>query len=202
MRIDILIFDGFDELDAIGPYEVLRTSIGHGADIEVTLVGAHGPATITADHGTKFIVDRGVSDDADVILVPGGGWITRSDKGAWGEVQRGEIPGRIALAHARGTVIGSVCTGALILAAAGITEGRPATTHHDAIEDFRATGAQIVDARVVDAGDVITAGGVTSGIDLGLALVERAAGREVADSVAYDLEYFRAEDAVRAVRTV
>ena len=198
MRIDILLFDGFDELDALAPYEVLRTAAGHGADIEATLVGAHGAGVIAADHGARIVVDRGVSDDADVVLVPGGGWITRSDRGAWGEVQRGHIPELIAVAHARGAVIASVCTGALLIAAAGVTRGRPATTHHDAIEDFRATGAEIVDARVVDDGDVITAGGVTSGIDLALALIERAAGREVADAVAWDLEYFRAGEAVRA----
>ena len=196
MRIDILLYDGFDELDAMGPYEVLRTAAGHGADIEVTLVGGHGPGTIVADHGTRIVVDRGVSDDADVILVPGGGWITRSDRGAWGEAQRGAIPALIAAAHERGAVIASVCTGALLLAAAGITQGRSATTHHDAIEDFRATGADIVDARVVDAGDIITAGGVTSGFDLALALIERAAGREVADAVAWDIEYSRAGEAV------
>jgi transcriptional regulator GlxA family with amidase domain len=198
MRIDIVLFDGFDELDALAPYEVLRTAAGHGADIDATLVGAHGAGTIAADHGARIVVDRGVSDDADVVLVPGGGWITRSDRGAWGEVQRGHIPELIAAAHARGAVIASVCTGALLIAAAGVTRGRPATTHHDAIEDFRATGAEIVDARVVDDGDVITAGGVTSGIDLALALVERAAGREVADAVARDLEYFRAGEAVRS----
>ena len=59
MRIDIIIFDGFDELDAIAPYEVLRTAAEHGAPIEVELVGAHGPATITASHGTRIVVERG-----------------------------------------------------------------------------------------------------------------------------------------------
>jgi transcriptional regulator GlxA family with amidase domain len=189
MRIDILIFDGFDELDALAPFEVLQTAAGHGAEIEATLVGPHGAATIAADHGARL---------ADVVLVPGGGWFTRGDRGAWVEVQRGELPAQIAAAHARGATIASVCTGALLVAAAGVTKGRPATTHHDAIDDLRATGAEIVDARVVDDGDLITAGGVTSGIDLALTLVERVAGREVADAVAWDLEYFRAGEAVRA----
>jgi transcriptional regulator GlxA family with amidase domain len=197
MRIDIVLYDGFDELDALAPYEVLRTAAGHGADIEATLVGAKGAGVVAADHGARLVVDRGVAENGDVILVPGGGWITRSGSGAWGEVQRGHLPEQIAAAHARGTTIASVCTGALLIAAAGVTKGRPATTHHDAIEDLRATGAEIVDARVVDDGDVITAGGVTSGIDLALTLVERAAGREVADAVAWDLEYFRAGEAVR-----
>jgi transcriptional regulator GlxA family with amidase domain len=197
MQIDILLFDGFDELDALGPYEVLRTAAARGADVRAELVGAHGAATVTADHGTRIVVDRGVSDTADVVLVPGGGWITRSDQGAWGEVQRGELPATIAAAHARGAVVASVCTGALVLAAAGITDGRSATTHHGAIDDFRATGAQIVDARVVDDGDIITAGGVTAGLDLGLALVERVGGREIADAVARDLEYERAGEISR-----
>jgi transcriptional regulator GlxA family with amidase domain len=199
MLIDIPIYDGFDELDAMGPYEVFRTAAAHGADITVALVGAHGAGTVTADHGTRIIVDRGLSEAADVILVPGGGWITRSERGAWGEAQRGTFPAALAAAHARGATMASVCTGALLLAAAGITDGRRATTHHDAIEDFRASGAEIVAARVVDDGDVITAGGVTSGLDLALAIVERAAGRAVADAVAYDIEYERSgQVAVRA----
>ena len=198
MQIDIVLFDGFDELDALAPFEVLQTAGGHGADIQATLVGAYGAGTVAADHGARILVDRGISDDADVVLVPGGGWFTRGDHGAWVEAQRGDLPAQIATAHARGAVIASVCTGAMLIAAAGVTAGRPATTHHDAIEDLRATGAEIVDGRVVDDGDVITAGGVTSGIDLALALVERAAGRELADAVAWDLEYFRAGEAVRA----
>jgi transcriptional regulator GlxA family with amidase domain len=191
MQIDILIYDGFDELDAIGPYEVLRTAAGHGADVTVELVGAHGAGTITADHGTRILVNRGLSEDADVIIVPGGGWLTRSERGAWGEARRGDLPAALAAAHARGTTMVSVCTGAMLLAAAGITNGRRATTHHAAIEELRATGAEIVDARVVDDGDIVTAGGVTSGLDLALALVEGIAGSELADAVAADLEYER-----------
>ena len=89
MRIDIVLFDGFDELDGLAPLEVLQTARGHGADIEATLVGAYGAATIAADHGARLVVDRGISEDADVVLVPGGGWFTRGDHGAWVEVQRG-----------------------------------------------------------------------------------------------------------------
>src|SRR5919108_177163 len=115
MRIDIILFDGFDELDAIGPFEVLRNAEGLGGDL---------------------------------------------------------LPALVARARDRGTAVGSVCTGAMILAAAGLVQGRPATTHHSAIEDLRGAGATIVDgARVVDDGDLITAGGVTSGLDLALWLV-------------------------------
>jgi transcriptional regulator GlxA family with amidase domain len=189
--IEVILYDGFDELDALAPYEIFRTAQESGADIHAELVGAHGPATITASHGTRVVAGRGVSGAADMVVVPGGGWNTRDGTGAWGEAQRGEFPERLAAIHRGGTTVASVCTGAMLLAAAGITNGRPATTHHVAIEDLRASGAVIVDARVVDDGDVITAGGVTSGLDLALLIVERQAGREIADRVAREIEYER-----------
>jgi transcriptional regulator GlxA family with amidase domain len=85
----------------------------------------------------------------------------------------------------------SVCTGAMLLSAAGITRGRPATTHHVALEALRGEGARIMDARVVDDGDLITAGGVTAGIDLALWFVERYFGRALADGIARQLEHAR-----------
>jgi len=187
--IEVILYDGFDELDALGPYEVFRTAQENGADIHAELVGAHGAATITASHGARFIVDRGPSGASDMVVVPGGGWNTRDGAGAWAEAQRGDLPERIAHIHRGGATVASVCTGAMLLAAAGITKGRPATTHHVAIDDLRASGAVIVDARVVDDGDIITAGGVTSGLDLALLIVERQAGREIADGVAREIEY-------------
>ena len=198
MRIEILLYDGFDELDGIAPYEVLRTAEEYGADIHAELVGANGAGTVTASHGTGIAVDRGLSEGADMVLVPGGSWNSRGAKGAWAEAQRGEIPARLAAEHARGARMASVCTGAMLLATAGITNGRPATTHHTAIEDLRASGANVVDARVVDDGDVLTAGGITSGIDLALYLVEQQSGREIADRVAEEMEYERSGAVARA----
>jgi transcriptional regulator GlxA family with amidase domain len=190
MRIDIILFDGFDELDAVAPFEVLRTAEELGGDLHAELVGAHGAATITASHGARLLVERGPSEEADLLLVPGGGWFTGA--GARDEIERGDLPALLARAHERGTAVGSVCTGAMLLAAAGLVEGRPATTHHAAIGDLRAAGARIADgARVVDAGDLITAGGVTSGLDLALWLVEREAGAELADRVASEIEHER-----------
>jgi transcriptional regulator GlxA family with amidase domain len=190
MRIDIILFDGFDELDAIGPFEVLRNAEGLGGDLHAELVGAHGAGTVTASHGTRVVVDRGPSEDADLLLVPGGGWFVGA--GARTEIERGDLPALLARARERGAAVGSVCTGAMILAAAGLVQGRPATTHHAAIEDLRGAGATIVDgARVVDDGDLITAGGVTSGLDMALWLVEREAGAEIAARVAADIEHER-----------
>jgi transcriptional regulator GlxA family with amidase domain len=191
MRIEILLYDGFDELDGIAPYEVLRTAEEYGAGLHAELVGAYGAGTVVASHGTRIQVEAGLSEDVGLVLVPGGSWNTRGERGAWAEAQRGEVPAMIAAAHERGARIASVCTGAMLLATAGLTDGRPATTHHLAIEDLRASGAHVVDARVVDDGDILTAGGVTSGIDLALWIVEQQAGAEIANQVAAEIEYDR-----------
>jgi transcriptional regulator GlxA family with amidase domain len=198
MRIEILLYDGFDELDGIAPFEVLRTAEKYGADIHTVLVGADGAGTITASHGTRIQVDGAVSEAADMVLVPGGGWDSRGERGAWAEAQRGEVPAQIAAAHARGARIASVCTGAMLVSAAGILDGRPATTHHTSIEDLRATAARVVEGvRMVDDGDVMTAAGVTSGIDLALHIVEQQAGAAIADRVADEIEYERRFEVAR-----
>jgi transcriptional regulator GlxA family with amidase domain len=79
----------------------------------------------------------------------------------------------------------------MLVAAAGLLKGRPATTHHGAIDDLRAAGAEIIEARVVDDGDVVSAGGVTSGLDLALWLVERFAGVEIVHKVESEMEFER-----------
>jgi transcriptional regulator GlxA family with amidase domain len=198
MDIDVILFDGFDELDAIAPFEVLRNAEAVGADLHPTLVGAHGAGEITAAHGARLRVDRGPSESAGMLLVPGGGWNSGGERGARAEVARGDLPELLARAHAGGSTVASVCTGALIVAAAGLTEGRPATTHHLALDDLRASGARLVDARVVDDGDLLTAGGVTSGLDLALWLVEREAGAQIAGRVAAELEHERVGEVWRA----
>lgn len=124
--------------------------------------------------------------------MPGGNWLNHaSTRGVRQEIQRGELPACIADMHRSGTVIAGVCTGAMLIAASGLLSGRPAITHHAAIQDLRATGAQIVQARVVDNGTIITAGGVTSGLDLALWLVERFAGANIAQAVEGLMEYER-----------
>ena len=124
-------------------------------------------------------------------MIPGGGWNDRGAHGAWAEAQRGDLPAAIAAATQGGAVVATVCTGAMLAATAGLTRGRPAITHHDAVEDLRASGARVVEARVVDDGDLITAGGVTSGIDMALWLVERHFGSELAGAVAAEIEHPR-----------
>jgi transcriptional regulator GlxA family with amidase domain len=127
----------------------------------------------------------------NLIVVPGGGWIGRAATGARVEAERGEIPTMLAQLHARGTVVASVCTGAMLLAAAGLLRGVPAVTHHGAIDALAAAGARVIRARVVDADRIITGGGVTSGLDVALWIVERFAGAAVASAVEANLEYER-----------
>jgi transcriptional regulator GlxA family with amidase domain len=189
MRTEILLYDGFDELDAFGPYEVLS----HGG-FEPRFVNLTGADVVTAANGARILVDGQLSDEADLVVVPGGGWTKRPPAGAWAEAQRGDIPAALAERHRAGATIATVCTGALLAATAGLLDGRPAVTHHSDLDDLEAAGADVKrDARVVDDGDILTAGGVTSGIDLALWLVERERGAELADEVAREIEHTRSE---------
>ena len=200
MRIAVVVFDGFDELDAIGPLEVLRNAAAMGADdLSVELVALDGAAEVTGSHGLVVRPDGRLDPDGtDLLVIPGGGWNDRGAQGAWAESERGELPAAIAAAARGGAVVATVCTGAMLAATAGLTRGRPAITHHDAVEDLRASGARVVEARVVDDGDLVTAGGVTSGIDMALWLVERHFGAGLADAVAAEIEHQRSGDVWRA----
>jgi transcriptional regulator GlxA family with amidase domain len=193
MRMAVLVFDGFDELDAVGPLEVLRNAAAMGdVDLSVELVDLDGAAEVTGSHGLRVRPDgRLQADRLDLVVVPGGGWNDRGPKGAWAEAERGGLPRVLAAAHEAGTVVATVCTGAMLATAAGLTRGRPAVTHHGAIDDLRAAGARVVEARVVDDGDLVTAGGVTSGIDMALWLVERHFGAALAEAVAAEIEHPR-----------
>jgi transcriptional regulator GlxA family with amidase domain len=197
MRTEILIFDGFDELDAFGPYEVLAEG-----GFDVALVTHPAADRIVTARGAIVVPDRELSDRAELLVVPGGGWTKRPPKGAWAEVQRGVLPSVIAQRHAAGARIASVCTGAFLVAAAGLLEGRPAVTHWNDVDDLESMGIRVIrDARVVDDGDIVTAGGVTSGLDLALWIVEQEKGREVADDVAAEIVHRRDERIWRAEAT-
>ncbi len=191
MRIDILLFEGFDELDAIGPYEVFRLA-GRRGEIDARLVTIERTPRIEARSGLRIEPDGTVSAEPDMLLVPGGGWSERDAPGVRREYERGELPELLAERFDSGTELASVCTGSLLLAAAGVLEGRPAATHHTAREDLREMGVDVREERFVDDGTVLTAGGITSGFDLALHVVERECGPEIAESVAGELEYERA----------
>jgi transcriptional regulator GlxA family with amidase domain len=189
--IEILVYDGFDELDAVGPFEAFEMAADDGAPFDVSLVTVKDRERVTAAHGLRIDPDGVLSadDPPDLLVVPGGGWNDRRERGAWAEAERGVVPDAVARVHAAGATVGSVCTGGMLLSRAGLLGGRPAVTHSGALDDLRATDADVVEARVVDDGDVVTAGGITSGLDLALHLIERLADRETAAGVAQGLEY-------------
>ncbi|RQG96221.1 DJ-1/PfpI family protein [Natrarchaeobius oligotrophus] len=186
---EIVLFDGFDELDAIGPYEVLANGAQAGASLETRLVTLEETDVVTASHDLR-VEPQGTLGEPDLLLVPGGGWTT-ANEGVRAVVADGVLPDAVDECYTAGATVASVCTGAMILSEAGLLEGRPATTHPVAVDDLEATDATVVDERVVDDGDVLTAGGVTSGIDLALWLLEREFGDDVATQVAREMAHER-----------
>jgi transcriptional regulator GlxA family with amidase domain len=183
----IIIYDGFDELDAVAPYEVLAAS---GLAVELATLGPQ--REIRSAHGMSIMPHATLAAAPGILIVPGGGWVSRSSCGAWAEVQHGALPIAIAERHAAGTTLAGVCSGVMLLASAGILGDRPCVTHHAAMRELRESGADVrPDARVVDDGDIVTAGGVTSALDLALHIVERELGAPAAAAGARRIEYDR-----------
>jgi transcriptional regulator GlxA family with amidase domain len=194
MNIRILAFDGADELDFIGPLEIFRRAAKLVKDLDVALVTVEPQAEIVTAHGLRIRPDGLLSGHVDLLIVPGGGYAARAPQGVGAEIERGVIPRRIGELHLEGTSVAGVCTGTMAIAAADLLGGRPATTHHSTLNDLQAAGAQLAEARVVDDGDIITCGGVTSSLDLALWLVKRYWGDEMADGIARQMEYTRNQD--------
>jgi transcriptional regulator GlxA family with amidase domain len=174
--VQILVYDGVDELDVVAPFEILGAA---GFAVELVTAASRGP--VRATHGLLLTPDGVLAAAPDLLVVPGGGWVSRAPESAWTEARRGELPAAIAERHAAGSIVAGVCTGVMLLAAGGMLDGRPAITHRAAIDELRETGAVVhPGVRVVDDGDLLTAGGVTSAIDLALHIVERERGEEAA----------------------
>lgn len=190
MRAEIILYDGFDDLDACAPHEILQRAAAATADFSVDFVTVDGAQSVTSAYGVALGTPQRLGQP-DLLLVPGGGWAARAPRGARAEAERGVIPAVLAEAHTRGATIATVCTGAMLASAAGLLRGRHATTHHSAVADLRAAGAEIVVARVVDDGDLISSGGVTSGLDLALWLVARFLGADLAVAIEGQIEYER-----------
>jgi transcriptional regulator GlxA family with amidase domain len=186
MKVQILLFDGFEEMDVIGVYQALRM-----AGLAVRLVSFEQQAQIHAFQGLTVVPDGvfALEELPDLLIVPGGGWLARAEKGAWALAGNEQLLAMLRAVHAAGIILASVCTGAMLLGRANLLKDRPATTNHAALEDLKAMGACIVNARVVDDGDIITAGGITSSLDLGLWLIERFIGCEKALEISKSLEF-------------
>ncbi|KAB2378972.1 DJ-1/PfpI family protein [Actinomadura montaniterrae] len=182
-RIEIVVFDGFDELDVFGPFEVLSS-----AGFQVCLVTVEEPGSVVSMRGVEVGVPA-VLGAADRVVVPGGGWLNRAAEGSWAQAQRGVLPDRLGKVARSARWMASVCTGSMLLAKAGLLTGRYATTNRNAFDELAPHVLQVIDERVVDDNDRITAGGLTAGLDLGLWIAERELGPQVADRVARSIEY-------------
>jgi transcriptional regulator GlxA family with amidase domain len=180
VQIAILIFDSLTALDAIGPYEVLSRVPG----VELRFV-AKQPGPKRTDTGALGVeADLALGDLAapDVVLVPGGA-------GSRPLMHDQEVLKWLRAAHSGSTWTTSVCTGALVLGAAGILDGKRATTHWAFLDQLSELGAEPVSQRVVEDGKVITAAGVSAGIDMALTLASRLAGDQVAQAIQLGIEY-------------
>lgn len=180
MRVVIPLFDRFTALDAVGPYEVL--SRVPGAEV-VFAAAVRGP--VRTDSGVLAIVaDLSLDeiDSSDILVVPGG-------PGAQSMTTDQAMTSWLRRVHATTQWTTSVCTGSLILAAAGLLDGVPATTHWAAADALEALGARYTARRVVTDGKIVTAAGVSAGIDMALTLASRIAGDDVAEAIQLLIEY-------------
>jgi transcriptional regulator GlxA family with amidase domain len=180
MDIAILLFDKLAPQDAVGPFEVMRNVPGW----QIRMVGKEKGEVRSEDGALALVADYrlGEATSPDVVLVPGGigsrplledeevlEWLREVDRGTkWTT---------------------SVCTGSLILGAAGLLEGKRATSNWLLLEQLRQYGADPVGGRFVEDGKIVTAAGVTAGIDMALHLVGREAGPEIAQAVQLGIEY-------------
>jgi transcriptional regulator GlxA family with amidase domain len=203
LSAQVVLFDGFDPLDAVSVFEVLAAGgAAVGGDLAVELVTAEGPRSVVSGTPGIAIPATGTLDPEKpgYLVVPGASGPVEGDPDDGVDTipvllarfaQTGAIPlVRRALENPAVTVT-TVCGGSLALAMAGLLEGRNVVTHVLGMDVLDATGAHAVRARVVDDGDLVTAGGVTSGLDLGLYLLEREFGPKVARSVEILFEYER-----------
>jgi transcriptional regulator GlxA family with amidase domain len=187
MRIAIAVFDGAEELDFVGPWEVLAAwHFLSPDDVEVVMVG-ESVAPVTCAKGMRVVPETTWDElgDIDVLVYPGG-------RGTRLQLGDEKTRARLRQLKERGTLMTSVCTGALVYADAGLLDGQPATTYWSAFDELLPLGRDIVarpDERFVDNGHVITAAGVSAGIDMALHLVGRLGSPKKARKVRRYIQY-------------
>jgi len=191
--IGIYVFDKVEVLDFAGPYEVFtcatrvaeKIGLGGGAPFRVRTIG-RDRAMLHARAGLAIFpeADFHAADPVDVLIVPGG-VVTA-------ELHRPEVLGWIANMARDCELVASVCTGALLLAEAGLLDGQPATTHWEDVDELRRGWPQVQvqeDRRWIDNGRIVTSAGISAGIDMSLHLVERLVSRELALLTARQMDY-------------
>lgn len=190
--VAIVLFDGVEVLDFAGPTEVFSSAMGSNGDEFQVFTVAISTETVESNR-SELILKPEYSIEKhpkpDIVVIPGGrvGALLRNPK----------MMDWIKARAAEADVVMSVCNGAFVLHAAGLLEGKEATTHHESLETFRRTATNTKvhsDRRYVDNGQIITAAGVSAGIDAALHVVQRIHGPEVADNTARYMEYARNAD--------
>ncbi len=180
MKIAILLYEDMTALDAIGPYEVLSrlpdADVRFAAEKKGLVRTDTGFLRLSADHELSEV------SRADILLVPGG-------PGDGRVRQSGRVLDWLRMLHEKTRFTTSVCTGSLILGAAGLLQGLRATTHWTRMEVLREFGAEPTPERVVEQGKIVTAAGVSSGIDMALRLVQKISGDDLAQGVQLGIEY-------------
>ena len=180
IKIVFLFYEGMTSLDAIGPHEVLA----HLPGVEVKRVAKKAGLVVTDATHLTLLSEHSLEEisQADVLVVPGGGSATTLE-------DQPEILEWISAIHQTTTWTTSVCTGSLILGAAGLLQGLPATSHWSVMDRLKKWGAIPTQQRVVEAGKIITAAGVSAGIDMALTLAAKIAGEDVAKRIQLGIEY-------------
>ncbi|MDQ6780696.1 MAG: DJ-1/PfpI family protein [Candidatus Eremiobacteraeota bacterium] len=179
IRIGMVVFDGFTVLDAMGPYEILSRVPGAKVDLI-----AHTVQPVIAEHGLPWqpTITFSACPELDVICVPGGPGVTAT-------LGNRDFLNALALVATGAKLVTSVCSGSLLLGAAGLLHGYRATTHWRYLETLRALGALPVAERVVWDRDRVTAAGVSAGIDFALALAARLSDESTARQIQLMIEY-------------
>jgi len=180
MQIAFLLYDGFTSLDITGPHETLNGMPGH----EIVFVAEEAGPIWNESKTLQMVAHKSISEvpSPDVIVVPGG-------LGTRAILDHQPLLDWLRSAHETSTWTTSVCTGSLLLAAAGILDDQEATTHWLARDTLAELGAKPVADRLVESGKVMTAAGVSSGIDMGLTLIQRMYGDEASQAVQLGIEY-------------
>ena len=183
--VDILLFDGVEELDFVGPWEVFSVANRLRPGSFPTRLVSTGTSSISARYGLRVqgLENLYAGKPPHVLVLPGG-------PGRKVAMRDASLLDYVRRVHAKGTVLVSVCTGAFVLAEAGLLRGRSATTHWSAREELRAyPEVTVVERRYVDEGNVVTSAGISAGIDVSLHLVERFSDTAAAQEVGRTMEY-------------
>lgn len=185
VRLQIALFEGFELMDALGPFDAWKIASITGAPIEASLFSIDGAAEVTAIHDIVVKPNANFDPEADVLVVPGAPAVWRAG------IMPDSLPAVMQQWRAAGKQLATVCTGAIFAARLGLLRGRNAVSHQNARSILEEEGALWQNAGVVDDGDILSSAGNLSGIDLALYVIERYAGPPAAIQVETVLEYVR-----------